>query len=228
MSLNAHILGACAALVFSAASAAARVTWTRQSPLPYAPQLNPDEIAFSATRGYLVGANTLLHETTDGGVTWHERVISGPVANLDAYYGVSFFGPTHGWLVGDNLSWSTSCFRTTDGGATWTQMSILENASWSHVDFVSTTRGWVGAWGLLYVTSDGGASWSPQNFGVSTPCGFDGLLRRERGSNLISGCFASDSGRRPDLDGRARSRVFRDHWARCFDRHRIDAVVRRP
>lgn len=158
------VLAALSAL--STSASALQADWARQSPLPYAPQLNPDEIAFSGSRGYLVGSNARLHETTDGGVTWHERVLTGPVLNAENYGGVAFSGPTHGWLVGDNLSWTNSCFRTVDGGVTWTPMDILPGSSWSHVDFVSTTRGWVGAWGNLYVTSDGGTSWSPQSFGV--------------------------------------------------------------
>ncbi len=148
------------------ASASAQATWTRQSPLPYPPQLNADEIAFSGSRGYIVGANNLLQETTDGGTTWHERVLSGPLYNEGLYGGVTFFGPTNGWIVGQKVSWSNACFRTVDAGATWTQMASIPDSDWAHVDFVSATHGWVGAPWVLYVTHDAGVSWSAQNFGV--------------------------------------------------------------
>ena len=166
MNVITHGLLRCAFLVLSTVPSAAQATWTRQSPLPYPPQLGPNEIAFSGTRGYIVGSSKHLLETTDGGATWHQRVLSGPTYDDGGYYGVTFSGPMHGWIVGDNLSWTNSCYRTVDGGITWTQMNILPNSSWSHVDFVSPTRGWVGAWGNLYVTNDGGTSWSPQTFGV--------------------------------------------------------------
>lgn len=164
--LNMKTLIQAAMCAILASSAFAQATWTRQSPLPYPPQLNPGEIAFSATRGYIVGSTNHLLETSDGGSTWHERVLTGPTYNDGGYYAVSFSGPLHGWIVGDNLSWTNSCFKTSDGGVTWTQMDILTGAQWSHVDFVSPTRGWVGAWGNLYVTNNGGTSWSPQTFGV--------------------------------------------------------------
>jgi photosystem II stability/assembly factor-like uncharacterized protein len=156
-----------ATLVLTIAIGRAQATWSRQSPLPYAPQLDPQEIAFSATRGYVVGANDRLLETTDGGITWHERALTGAILNVENYGAVTFFGPAHGWLVGDDLSWTNSCFRTVDGGATWTPMSVVTGGQWSHLDFVSTTRGWAGAWGALYVTNDGGGTWAPQDFGVS-------------------------------------------------------------
>ncbi|MDZ4772118.1 MAG: YCF48-related protein [Planctomycetota bacterium] len=158
-----NFLTACACFV---ATATAQATWTRQSPLPYPPQLNPEEVAFSGTRGYIVGSSNHLLETTDGGDTWHERVLTGATYNDGGYYAVSFSGPLDGWIVGDNLSWTNSCFKTSDGGVTWTQVNILAYSQWSHVDFVSPTRGWVGAWGNLYFTNDGGTSWNPQSFGV--------------------------------------------------------------
>jgi photosystem II stability/assembly factor-like uncharacterized protein len=154
-------------LVFGLAGpgALAQANWTRQSPLPYPPQLAAKQIAFSGSRGYIVGSNRHLLETTDGGSTWHERVLSGPTLNDGGYYAVSFVGP-YGWIVGDNLTWANSCFRTIDDGVTWTQMHIALGAQWSHVDFVSPTRGWAGAWGALFTTFDGGSSWTQQNFGV--------------------------------------------------------------
>ncbi len=166
MKPSALILIVAPSLALLTGTALAQATWTRQSPLPYPPQLSPDEIAFSGTRGYIVGSSNHLLETTDGGSTWHERVLTGPTYNDGGYYGVTFSGPLNGWIVGDNLSWTNSCFRTVDGGVTWTQMNILAGSQWSHVDFVSPTRGWVGAWGNLYVTNDGGTSWSQQTFGV--------------------------------------------------------------
>ncbi len=155
------------AIVLSAPSSRAQggASWQRQSPLPYPPQLNPQSIAFSGSRGFLVGANTGLLETTDGGITWHERVLTGPLLNEGGYRRVVFADALHGWLVGQKVSWTNACFRTVDGGVTWTQMSSISNSDWSQLDFVTPTHGWAGAPGILQVTNDGGATWTTQNYG---------------------------------------------------------------
>jgi photosystem II stability/assembly factor-like uncharacterized protein len=166
----------------------AQASWARQSPLPYPPQLNAFDIAFGSQRGYIVGSNTGLLETTDQGLTWHERVLTGPVWNEGQYYAVTFHDAQHGWLVGQKATWTNACFRTSDGGVSWQQMASLPGADWNHVDFVSPSKGWAGTWGLLVVTNDGGATWTPQPYGASGR--FDAMAFRDASVGLIASAGA--------------------------------------
>ena len=65
----------------------------------------------SATKGWVVGDNGMLLETTDGGNTWNQ-VTSPTSSNLNKIW---FADSTHGWISGDN----GTILSTTDGGAQW-------------------------------------------------------------------------------------------------------------
>jgi photosystem II stability/assembly factor-like uncharacterized protein len=111
---------------------------------------------------------TLWH-TTDGGQTWHatpfqvskpEEISVGGAIFLD------FIDSQRGWVVislpsSSNFSLGR-LFRTSDGGATWTELTIPLGQP---VRFITPNVGWVagGPGGNeLYVTRDGGATWEPQ------------------------------------------------------------------
>ncbi len=123
----------------------------------------------------------VLH-TSDGGVTW--KVIS--VSNYNTANnpkglpfggdksGLSFVNETTGWATGftaaDNFAW---LYITHDGGVTWQHQSIPLPASASQVStippvFFNATSGLLpviipsleGQTIKIYVTHDGGASWS--------------------------------------------------------------------
>ena len=66
----------------------------------------------SPTKGWVVGDNGTLLETTDGGNTWTQRLTSTS-SNLNKIW---FADSTHGWISGDN----GTIISTTDGGAQWT------------------------------------------------------------------------------------------------------------
>jgi photosystem II stability/assembly factor-like uncharacterized protein len=112
-----------------------------------------------------------LGRTVDGGTTWeniplHLFPSAAPVAPASAVY-LHFFNAGTGWLVIKHASGSNfsvgSLFRTTDGGRTWTPLSIPIGEP---VYFVTKEVGWTagGAAGNeLYRTTDGGTTWSSQD-----------------------------------------------------------------
>jgi photosystem II stability/assembly factor-like uncharacterized protein len=65
-----------------------------------------------------------------------------------------------------NGNFNSSLHKTTDGGQTW---GFVQGALTS-VHFVDPLTGWaVGGEGLILKTGDGGATWTPQNTGTTTP-----------------------------------------------------------
>jgi photosystem II stability/assembly factor-like uncharacterized protein len=106
----------------------------------------------------------IVHQTADGGKSWKESAV--PVSPLSAGpVSLNFVDPLHGWAVVREESSSNfrfgQLFRTTDGGATWTELSIPIGES---VRFLNATTGWVAggpAGDQLYVTHDAGSTWEP-------------------------------------------------------------------
>jgi photosystem II stability/assembly factor-like uncharacterized protein len=64
---------------------------------------------------------------------------------------------------GDRVWISTSNYsfrRSSNGGATWTTLSYPGTAYSGHIRFAGETQGWLSTEGSIYVTSDGGDSWT--------------------------------------------------------------------
>ena len=102
----------------------------------------------------------LIYRTDDSGQTW---IYQGMVQNGQD---VDFDSPTSGWIAAD-----MSLYHSTDGGVTWSAMSLAgipATDSLLKVDFVDGQYGWV--LGTpdpstmsplhLYRTVDGGATWT--------------------------------------------------------------------
>lgn len=101
----------------------------------------------------------------DGGKTWDRIGSDLPFADLD------FVSEEEGWAAGQGQVWYTS-----DGGKTWIpQLTLPEPDKWlgyTSVRFTTANTGWVlfclgqGAGSqetyLLYGTTDGGRTWTPQ------------------------------------------------------------------
>jgi photosystem II stability/assembly factor-like uncharacterized protein len=146
---------ACLALLTTFGFARAQAPWVRQSPLPGAPV---GQAAFSATRAYLVGTDQQPVESTDGGWTWHSR----PLGN-GGFLAITFVDATHGWMVGNHTSLGHGAYRTSDGGATWTEMPNVPFGSYYKMQFITPTHGWIAANTVLFETFDAGDSWSLVN-----------------------------------------------------------------
>ena len=126
-----------------------------------------------ATHGWAVGKGGAIAATTDGGANWQLQT-SGSGEDL---YAVSFSDASHGCAVGN----FGTILATTNGGFTWSPQNSGSSAYLMGVDFVDATHGWAvgynyGVFGgvsdiviaeasEILVTTNGGATWSPQNWG---------------------------------------------------------------
>jgi photosystem II stability/assembly factor-like uncharacterized protein len=111
-----------------------------------------------------------MAQTSDGGKSWQVTPLSlfeaGDVNSLAGAVYLHFIDSQTGWLVirratSSNFSEGT-LFKTTDGGGSWTQLTIPVGEP---VYFVSSQIGWTagGAAGdELYRTEDGGLTWLGQ------------------------------------------------------------------
>ena len=110
------------------------------------------------------GTGASVVHTQDGGATWAKSTVSrkpSPILPLS----MDFVDSVHGWMVGMALGprgEEAALLATDDGGRTWTSAGgadAFEGHILSAVDFVDASHGWAAGSGL-FVTSDGGASWS--------------------------------------------------------------------
>jgi photosystem II stability/assembly factor-like uncharacterized protein len=101
---------------------------------------------------------------------------------------VEFVSVSHGWVVGSDVGNNVSVvLRTTDGGATWNLALELVGDTLLDVDFVDERTGWmVGTSGVVYATTDGGRTVTPEPPG-SWPAVYD----RQPSSALINESIAS-------------------------------------
>jgi photosystem II stability/assembly factor-like uncharacterized protein len=108
-----------------------------------------------------------LYFTTDGGATWaQETDISLPGMFAGSYLDVQqpfFVNNTVAYLPiraltsgGDNYM---LIYRSADSGQTWTFQNSVQDGR--KIDFYAIDTGWVAAAMHLYLTLDGGATWSP-------------------------------------------------------------------
>ncbi len=112
----------------------------------------------------------VVARTTDGGKTWVKLGAPAVSAGSDLR-DISFGDLSTGVIVGQR----GVCFRTTDGGEHWAAVSVGNNAYLNAVGMSSAQDGWAaGAYysgtysPLLWHTTNGGATWTPQNPGVTS------------------------------------------------------------
>ncbi len=133
------------------------------------------------TNGWAVGTNGTIIHTTDGGEHWIRQAVD----SQDEFRGVSFISATEGWATsfhstqydptfGTAVNWKGSVWHTEDGGESWQQQGLPENASlMNRIKFLDAQEGWaVGQKymgedehqeiiqaGVVYHTADGGKTW---------------------------------------------------------------------
>jgi len=116
--------------------------------------------------GWVVGEGSLLHQTHDGGKTWHTMKLKGLKHNA---LGVHFVSPLQGWVVGgaSMSGGGTKILSTSDGGKTWSPHNDEEvdalDFYLTDVFFMDDKLGWaVGANGAIVATTNGGRTWQVQ------------------------------------------------------------------
>lgn len=86
------------------------------------------------------------------GTNWSAK----PIPTKEEVLDLTCDAAGHLWVVGS----FTLILESTDGGDSWTDKSIAEDAMFSRVQFTDRNHGIItGEFGSVYVTSDGGDSW---------------------------------------------------------------------
>ncbi len=113
----------------------------------------------------LVSRDGLVYRTEDDGVSWE----STSVAGIDRLRTLAFANDDVGYAVGSQ----SSLIKTTDGGASWSQLSadLPEGLNILDVHFMSPDTGWIVNRDLsdhIWKTVDGGLSWTPATVSANT------------------------------------------------------------
>ncbi len=134
------------------------------------------EIAFTDRRHGIVAGfrevggslKPLLVGTSDGGQRWRAVRPKLPWTAREQwpYFRFQFPDPAIGYAVSDpdfrfGIPGERWLLRTTDGGRTWHRLPGPRGAYATGMDWLDRMHGYVTAIGVLYATSDGGASWRP-------------------------------------------------------------------
>ena len=90
----------------------------------------------------------------------------------DTLRAVTFLDGNNGYVGGNN----GTILKTTDGGTTWTDVSLSSTNPVNSLSFINTTTGWActgdvdssGSTGEIWATTDGGANWTQQSNTPST------------------------------------------------------------
>ena len=109
-------------------------------------------------RGWIVGSNSAILNTTDGGKTWQPQP-NRPLPFKVEFNKIHFINPKIGWIVGEN----GTVLKSTDGGNSWSKLVTETRVALSGVSFVDEKNGWAcGDGGFVMHTNNGGISWEQQ------------------------------------------------------------------
>jgi photosystem II stability/assembly factor-like uncharacterized protein len=115
-------------------------------------------------------AHASILRTTDGGATWAEVYRS--TRPFETTWKISFPTREVGYVTvqsynPDPVSSQRFLAKTTDGGATWTEVPLVDDhrVRAFGIAFVSESHGFVGAMPNGFETRDGGETWQPIDFG---------------------------------------------------------------
>jgi photosystem II stability/assembly factor-like uncharacterized protein len=125
----------------------------------------------------------MIYHSTDGGASWQPQT-SGVTAGLNSVY---FIGNMKGWCVGSGKT----VIRTTDGGATWSTVTLMGSGSFDLIGvyFFDDQLGWAsGTNGAIIRTTNGGTTWTRINSGTNTD------LNKVVFTDALNGYAAGESG----------------------------------
>ena len=138
-----------------------------------------------AQKGFACGGMKGFYRTLDGGQSW--TTIALPGYQDSPMYNVTFLDANVGIVIGNSAQGSQDIFRTTNGGATWSQVAGFPlGGSWYHQDYVSTTTGFIGSNGAIVRTTNAGATWELRSFYPSCPS-MTGMDFVDANVGLVSG-----------------------------------------
>jgi photosystem II stability/assembly factor-like uncharacterized protein len=127
-------------------------------------------IVCAATNADISKSNALLLKTTDGGKTW--KKVYQSVRPYETTWKVSFPTDKVGYATIQSYNPDPSVkqqrvAKTTDGGETWIEVDLVEDASARQfgIGFIDENHGFLGTVNSGYETKDGGKSWQKVNLG---------------------------------------------------------------
>lgn len=101
---------------------------------------------------YACGENGTILKVVNNTVVSTQNITASPLNKI------FFTDANTGYVVGN----SGSIFKTTNGGNTWTFLTIPTTGNFTAIDFPSPSHGVIcGEGSLLYLTTDAGATWTP-------------------------------------------------------------------
>jgi photosystem II stability/assembly factor-like uncharacterized protein len=110
-----------------------------------------------------VGVDGIIYTTTDHGVLWSQKSVTGiPRGNSAAQLNAICFPNANIGYIGDS---DEKVYKTINGGDTWSEISWPANMNQSYyindIFFIDPLHGWVSMdGGEIMYTSDGGTTWS--------------------------------------------------------------------
>lgn len=115
--------------------------------------------------GYVAGNRDTIWKTIDGGVTWSKLPLPTPGVTPQITYTSMFALDNNTVFLTGNGFPRKVIFRTMDGGSTWTDITnniiALGGGNLNGVLFHDINNGYaISPGGVMYVTTNGGASWS--------------------------------------------------------------------
>jgi photosystem II stability/assembly factor-like uncharacterized protein len=123
-----------------------------------------------ATDTDVAQSRALILRTGDGGRSW-SRVYEG-TRPFELTWKMSFPTETTGYVTVQSYNPDTTVSarvfaKTADGGLTWTEMPLVDNAAVREfgIGFIDENRGWIGAVPNGFETRDGGVTWAPVQMG---------------------------------------------------------------
>jgi len=145
-------------LLFNGVVFAQNFTWTQQNS---GVTTRLRDVYFTDIQtGWVVGDEGVILSTTNGGINWNAQ-ISGTSERLSAVF---FINATTGWICGGFLN--KTILKTTDGGSNWVDITPdnIVNSQLVDIAFANENTGWVINTDLIYITNDGGTTWTEENY----------------------------------------------------------------